>query len=119
MNHIDDLSRLREQLGELLTLLEDDRADPAALSRVMQSCGVVFEALKAGFPAEDELEPQDQERLTDALETTLRLNAVALSRATAAGEDLARGISEAKLARKHASALIGEAPSGAAYDLSV
>ncbi len=118
MKHLDHLGQLRDQLTELLTLLEDEHADPAALEHAMQSCAVVFEALRAGFPAHDQIEADDRERLTDALESTLRLNAVALNRASRAGEELVRGIAQTKRARQHASALATEPSSGTSYDLS-
>ena len=113
-----ELVRLREQLGQLLSLLEDEQADPAALVQAMQSCGVVFDALKAGFPSLDGLEAGEREHLAEELERTLRLNAVALGRAAHSGEDLARGISRAKQARRHARALAGGDASGSTYDLS-
>jgi len=113
-----ELARLREQLGELLSLLEDEQADPAALVRAMQSCSVVFDALKSGFPLLDELDAGERERLAGELESTLRLNAVALGRAAHAGEGLARGISHAKQTRSHARALATGDASGSSYDLS-
>lgn len=119
MKHVEHLERLRAQLTELLGLLENEDADPETLVRAMQSCTVVFEALRAGFPAVDDLEAEERERLTEEIEQTLRLNAVALNCANTAGERLAAGIHLNKQARRHARALSSEGAPGATCDLSV
>ena len=116
---VDELGRLREQLEELLTLLEQGRAEPAALARALHSCSLVFDALQAGFPDLGQLDGDDRARLAHELESTLRLNAVALSRATAAGEELVAGIAHSKRARRHAGALAAKDATGRACDVSV
>ena len=118
VSQIERLSLLREQLGLLLNLLEDEDAEPGALLRALHSCGVVFEALQSGDLSLADLESDERERISLAFENTLRLNAVALGRASAAGESLVRGITHAKQARRHARALAGESALGSAFDLS-
>lgn len=118
MSNLEELGRLRSQLEELLGLLEDEQADPAALVRAMRSCSLVFEALKAGFPSLEQLAGEERERLSAELERTLRLNAVALSRAGAAGEELVAGISRSKETRRHVGSLASRDAAGRACDLS-
>jgi hypothetical protein len=118
VSQVERLSELRAQLEVLLGLLEDEHAEPTALLRALDTCGLVFRALQAGDLSLAELDQAQRERLREAFEDTLRLNAVALGRAATAGEGLARGISDAKQARRHARALSGGDPLGAACDLS-
>jgi hypothetical protein len=118
VSQVERLSELRAQLEVLLGLLEDEHAEPAALLRALDSCGVVFRALEAGGLAPGELEDGERERLALAFEDALRLNAVAIGRAGTAGEALVRGFAEAKQARRHARALSGGNSLGAACDLS-
>jgi hypothetical protein len=118
VSQLERLSLLRRQLGGLLGLLEDPHAAPEALKSALHSCSLVFEALRAGDPSLAGVAPGERARLASAFEDTLRLNAVTLGRAEAAGEELALGISRAQQGLRHARALSSESVHGEACDLS-
>jgi hypothetical protein len=106
------LAAIRTRLRELLGLLDDDGADAASLERALGECARTFEALRAT--------PNDAAGAAheDELEQTLRLNTVVLSRVQTEIESLARGIRQAKQARRHVDSRGTAGVTGTSCDIS-
>lgn len=101
------LAAVRGRLEEVLGLLDDADADLASLEHAMGECAANFEVLR-------DAEGHDE----DELEKTLRLNTVVLSRVHTEIESLARGIRQAKEARRHVGARGTADMTGTSCDIS-